>query len=198
MLDYITGILLHLGYWGVFGGMFLQSTFIPFPSEVVMIPAGIAIRDGNMNFAMVLVMAVTGNTLGAMLNYVLAFYLGRPLVLKYGKYVGFTEGKLAQAEKFFAKYGSMSMLLGRLIPVLRQLISLPAGLAKMNFSLFTIFIAIGSALWILMLLLAGYLIGANRELLTQYIFVVGGLCTVGVIIFAYCYYRRRQTKPTNK
>lgn len=196
LFHYFTALLLRLGYAGVLIGMFFQSTFIPFPSEIVMLPAGAAIQSGDMDFVKVLLSAVTGNVLGASFNYIVAMSLGRMLVVKYGRYVGFNQEKLLTVEAFFAHYGAWSMLIGRLVPMLRQFISLPAGLAKMNFIVFALFTALGSAIWIVISVGMGYLLASYPQLLSKYLIVTvsgGILITVSV-----CYVIRRRYGTKSK
>ena len=157
--------------------MFLESSFFPFPSEVVMIPAGYWASKGEMNLWIAIVMGVLGSVAGALFNYYLAVKLGRRLLLKYGHYVFFTNETLEKVEDFFQKHGSFSTLSGRLIPVVRQYVSLPAGLARMNLWLFCLYTAIGAGIWVTILALLGYYFGQNEALLNENLHLV----TLGVI-----------------
>ncbi len=143
--------------------MGLESSFFPFPSEVVMIPAGYLIKKEMFSFFLVVLMGVLGSLAGALLNYYLAYTLGRNFLLRYGKFVFFPPKNLEKMEIFFKKHGEISTFLGRLIPGVRQYISLPAGLAKMNLYKFCFFSALGALVWILILVLFGYYLGMILE-----------------------------------
>ncbi|MBP6497596.1 MAG: DedA family protein [Campylobacteraceae bacterium] len=177
LIDWIVQTVGSLGYVGIFCMMFLESSFFPFPSEVVMIPAGYLASKGEMNLWIAIVMGVLGSVAGALFNYYLAVKLGRRLLLKYGHYVFFTNETLEKVEDFFQKHGSFSTLSGRLIPVVRQYVSLPAGLARMNLWLFCLYTAIGAGIWVTILALLGYYFGQNEALLNENLHLV----TLGVI-----------------
>lgn len=155
--------------WGVlliFIFMTIESSFIPFPSEVVMIPAGfLAIRGelplGNfwLDATLAVLAGVAGSMAGAYINYYLALYLGRGPLYKYGKYFFLDEKTLHRAEEVFLEYGSIATFVCRLLPAIRQLISLPAGLAKMNLAKFTIFTALGAGIWVIILTAIGAWMG---------------------------------------
>jgi len=159
----------HMGYWGIFFLMFLESTFFPFPSEIIMIPAGYLAFKGEMNVYLVVIVGILGSVLGALFNYYLALYFGRKFILKYGKYVFIKEETLDKLEAFFTKHGELSTFNGRLIPGIRQLISLPAGLAKMNVVTFSLYSALGAGIWVIVLVVLGYLLGSNEALISEYL-----------------------------
>jgi len=133
----IVAVVAKMGYPGIVFLMFLESSFFPFPSEVVIVPAGYLASQGQMN--LVIIAGVLGSILGAIFNYFIAVKFGRPVILKYGKYVGFGEGAFGRGESFFRQHGEISTFVGRLIPGIRQYISFPAGLARMNLTRFVIF-----------------------------------------------------------
>ncbi|MCU0576882.1 MAG: DedA family protein, partial [Desulfobacterota bacterium] len=118
----------QFGYTGILILMFLESTFFPVPSEVVIPPAGYLVAKGEMNLALVIICGVAGSILGALFNYILAIYLGRPLLMKYGKYILFPPERFDRVNAFFINHGEISTFTGRLIPGLRHFISFPAGL----------------------------------------------------------------------
>ncbi len=190
IVDFIVNTVGDLGYIGIFVMMFLESTFFPFPSEVVMIPAGYLVYKGEMNMAMVLIAGITGSLAGALFNYYLAIYIGRSIIIKYGKYFFIKESTIIKAEEFFAKHGHISTFSGRLIPAVRQLISFPAGLARMNIVSFSIYTTLGASVWVIILTLLGYYIGDNEALVKEYlstiIYILLGLIVVGGFI----YYKR--------
>ncbi len=183
VIDWIVQVVGSLGYVGIFFMMFLESSFFPFPSEVVMIPAGYLSSKGEMSLVLSILMGISGSLLGALFNYYLAVKLGRVLILKYGHYVFFTPETLAKVEQFFKKHGAFSTLSGRLIPVIRQYISLPAGLARMNVFKFSLYTAIGAGIWVTILALLGYYFGQNEALLKEYLHTIT-FTVLGVIILA--------------
>ena len=154
MFTEIFSVLLdQLSYLNVFLLMTIESTFIPFPSEVVLPPAAYhAHATGEQNVFLLIIVATLGADMGATINYFLAFYLGRPIVYafansKWGHRCLLNEEKVRRSEKFFDDHGVVATLTGRLVPVIRQLISIPAGLAKMNFLKFILYTTIGAGLW---------------------------------------------------
>ena len=146
-------LLDQLSYLNVFLLMTIESTFIPFPSEVVLPPAAYhAHATGEQNVFLLIIVATLGADMGATINYFLAFYLGRPIVYafansKWGHRCLLNEEKVRRSEKFFDDHGVVATLTGRLVPVIRQLISIPAGLAKMNFLKFILYTTIAAGLW---------------------------------------------------
>lgn len=158
-----------LGYIGIFVMMFLESSFFPFPSEVVMIPAGYLAYKGEMNLALAIICGIGGSLAGALFNYYLAIRFGRAFLARYGKYVLVKEQTLEKMEDFFAKHGHISTFSGRLIPAVRQYISLPAGLARMDLLKFSIYTSLGAGIWVAILALLGYYIGHNEVMLKEYL-----------------------------
>lgn len=147
------------GYAGIFIMMFLESSFFPFPSEVAMIPAGYLVYRGEMNMYLALLAGAGGSLAGALFNYYLALYFGRGFLLKYGKYFFFTPKTMDKMDSFFQKHGEISTFLGRLIMGVRQYISLPAGLARMNIIKFSFYTTLGATIWISILAVFGYYVG---------------------------------------
>lgn len=158
-----------MGYWGIFLLMFLESTFFPFPSEIIMIPSGYLAFKGEMSFYLVIFVGILGSVAGALLNYYLAKSFGRAFLLRYGKYFFIKEETLDKLESFFNNHGEVSTFTGRLIPGIRQLISLPAGLARMNIAKFSFYTAIGAGIWVIVLVALGYVVGSNEALISQYL-----------------------------
>jgi len=172
-LNFILGLTAHLGYWGVGLLMTIESSFLPFPSEIVVPPAAYLASQGEMNVFLVVIFGVLGSILGAVINYFLALYFVRFLVYKLAatrlaKLIFITPEKLEKAEKYFLANSNSATFFGRLIPVIRQLVSMPAGFSKMNFGRFVLLTALGSAIWVSILAALGYFLGANQELLHRY------------------------------
>lgn len=190
IVDFIVQTVGALGYWGIFFMMFLESTFFPFPSEVVMIPAGYLVHKGEMNMLMVLFCGIAGSLAGALFNYFLAIYVGRSILIRYGKYFFIKETTIIKAENFFAKHGHISTFSGRLIPAVRQLISFPAGLAKMNLVSFSIYTTLGASIWVVILTLLGYYIGDNEALVKEHLSTIIYALLALVAVGAFIYYKR--------
>lgn len=169
IVDLVVGLVEQWGYIGIFIMMFLESTFFPFPSEVAMIPAGYLAFQGKMNIWLAILAGTTGSLAGAVFNYYLARSMGRPLLVKYGRYVFVKEETIRKLEKFFADHGHISTFTGRLIPGIRQLVSLPAGLSRMNIAEFTTYTTLGAGIWVVILTVVGYYAGAHEELWRAYL-----------------------------
>ena len=152
----------NMGYPGIVGLMFLESSFFPFPSEVVVPPAGYLAARGQMSLMLVILSGIVGSIFGALFNYWVSLRFGRPFFLRYGRYFLVSGKSLDRADRFFADHGHISTFVGRLLPVIRQYISLPAGLARMNIPLFVFYTSLGSGIWVLVLALAGYWLGGNE------------------------------------
>lgn len=193
-VNWLVATVEQMGVIGIFIMTFLESTFMPIPCEVVMIPAGYLIHQGVFEWYILWPISIIGTIAGASFNYLIARYLGRKLFLRYGKYFLMTPEKMAKLEAFFAKHGTFSTFIGRLIPGIRHFISFPAGLAKMELGMFVFTTALGGGLWMGILLLLGYHIGANKELLLAYM----PLIKVSVVLFivlltaVYVWYQRRR------
>lgn len=190
----LVDLIFDWGYLGIFLLMTVESSFIPFPSEIVLVPAGYLASQGQMSLSYIMVSALGGSLLGAFINYYLALTLGRKILQKHGKYFFISESALVKMEEYFDKHGHISTFTGRLIPGIRQLISIPAGLAKMNIIQFSLFTALGAGAWALVLTLLGYFVGENQELIDTYLKEI----TIGVIAFIVVavslYYRYQKRK----
>ncbi|MEA5114955.1 MAG: DedA family protein [Geobacteraceae bacterium] len=199
LIDWLVTTIGAMGYPGVFLLMALESSVIPVPSELVMPPAGYLAQQGEMNIIFAILCGTFGSLVGAYVNYFAARHLGRPLLLKYGKYVWITEAKFAKVESFFLRHGEISTFLGRMLPVVRHLISLPAGLAGMNHLRFSFYTLLGAGIWVTVLTFIGYFIGENRELIMRYshqALVVVALCSA--VIVAVYVRRHRRTHPSRE
>jgi membrane protein DedA with SNARE-associated domain len=183
-----------MGYWGIFLLMFLESTFFPFPSEIIMIPAGYLAYKGEMNVYIVVLVGILGSVAGALFNYYLAMHFGRKFILKYGKYFFIKEETLDKLEAFFIKHGDLSTFNGRLIPGIRQLISLPAGLAKMNIAKFSLYSGLGAGIWVIVLVALGYLLGSNEALISEYLKSATLIALISVVFITIFYVVRNRRR----
>lgn len=183
------------GYLGIFFMTFIESTFLPIPSEFTLIPAGYLISKGTMHVTPVLLASLFGTITGSLLNYTIAYYFGRKLFINYGKYFFIKPGQLHSLELFFNKYGALSTFFGRMLPGIKHFISFPAGLARMNLKLFCIYTLMGSLIWVSFLLYLGHIIGTNEELISKYIkrfnFVIIFVAVAAIIFF---YIKHKQKK----
>ena len=194
IINWIVETVGMLGYAGIVIMMFLESSFVPFPSEVVMIPAGYLAFKGEMNLMIAILCGIVGSLSGALFNYYLAIKIGRPLLIRYGTCVMFNEDTLSRMENFFNRHGHISTFIGRLIPVIRQYISLPAGLANMNLVIFSLYTSLGAGIWVIILALLGYYIGENEVLIKAYLHNIIVVLLLFCIIGATLYYWRYQRK----
>lgn len=193
-VNWLVEMVHHLGYLGIFLMTFVESTFVPIPAEMTMIPAGYLIHQGKMDFIPSLLASVVGTVGGSYLNYWIAKKFGRDLFIRYGKFLMMTPAKLAKLERFFAEHGAISTFTGRLIPGLRHYISFPAGLAKMNLQKFFLYTALGGAIWMAVLLGLGYYIGENEDLVMTYLPMAKGAVLALVAIGAVFYVRRARQR----
>ncbi len=197
ILDWIS----NYGYLGIFFLMALESATLPVPSEIVMPFAGYLVySEGHMSLIGVILAGSIGCTVGSIAAYVVGYYAGRPIILRYGKYILLREKHLVSAERWFAKYGDKATFIARLLPVIRTVISLPAGIAKMNFKKFVLYSFVGSVPWTAMLAYVGFWLGGRwrdvsgvfREL--DILVVLAGLAIV--IWYVVRWRRARQKTPS--
>ncbi len=211
VVDWIVGIVGQWGYPGIVIMMFLESSCFPFPSEVVMIPAGYLsspaylrsadyIAGHEMNVWVAVFMGVIGSWLGALFNYCLALWLGRPLLLKWGKYFFISEKNFEKGERFFQRHGEVSTFTARLIPVVRQYISLPAGLVRMNLARFLFYTGLGAGIWVAVLAWIGYVAGQNRALIEKYsheaTFAAIAFCVAVIAAYVWIHRRRKAARTS--
>ena len=194
-LQWTVDVVDYFDYPGVLVMMMLESTFVPLPSELIMPQAGYLVAQGKMNFGIALGMATIGSVLGGLINYSIAYFLGRPFFMKYGKYVLCPPHKFEKMERFFLTHGEISTFTGRLLLGVRHFISFPAGLAKMNKWHFIFYTALGAGIWSAILETIGYFVGANKELIKKYYHeaTLGTLllCIVVVSVYVWWYRRKR-------
>jgi membrane protein DedA with SNARE-associated domain len=195
-LNWLVEAIGTMGYPGIMALMFVESTFIPLPSELVIPPAGYLIAQGQMSWAGVIASGTIGSVLGALFNYAIAIYLGRPFIMKYGKYFGVSQRHFEKGEVFFLTHGNISTFIGRLILGVRHYISFPAGLCRMNVGKFCFYTAFGAGLWVCVLAYIGYFVGNNREMIMQTsrqwsLYVIGGCA---LLVGGYIAWHRRKAK----
>ncbi len=183
----------QFGYAGIFIMSLLESTFVPIPGEVTMIPAGVLVQQGHMNFFVVVFLATLGALAGSLANYYLAYYLGRRFFYNYGKYFFFTHDKIDKLDKFFSSHGDISTFTGRLLPGVRHFIAFPAGLGHMDLKKFCIYTTLGSGIWMTILTTVGYLIGDNKELVHRYLPYVTAVVVVLVVFGVVFYIKKKRT-----
>ncbi|WP_455497327.1 DedA family protein [Coprobacter sp.] len=199
-LDFIQWCLDHLNYWTITLLMAIESSFIPFPSEIVVPPAAYKAAAGELNIYLVVLFATIGANIGALVNYYLAMWIGRPLIYRFaGSRIGhmclIDKASVVKAEKFFDDNGRISTFVGRLVPAVRQLISIPAGLARMKLSTFLIYTTLGAGLWNIILATIGYYLESivpQEELMGKvaeysqelsWIFIALGILVLGVLVY---------------
>ena len=209
MEEIYTWIAANMDYWVVTLFMAIESSFIPFPSEVVIIPAAyIAINQGTMSIPMIVLAGTVGAIIGALVNYFLALWLGRPIIYK------FADTKLShmllidrdgveKAEKYFAEHGAVGTFVGRLIPVIRQLISIPAGLAKLKMTTFLLFTGLGAAIWNAVLAILGAVLGKSmpEEVLIEKVEQYSGyvkIVLVVIVLIGFAYYVKKVIDANKK
>jgi membrane protein DedA with SNARE-associated domain len=187
----------NLNYFTIVLLMLIESTFLPLPSEVVIPFAAYRAGQGELNVFIVIISGTIGALSGSLINYTLAYYLGRPLVYKFagskiGKIFLLSEEKVRHAEDYFIRNGKTSTFIGRLVPGIRHLISIPAGLAKMNLRDFMFFTLIGAGIWNIILAIIGYYLYSVREQIFPYIGHI--LLGVGVIFVIYLIIKTRKNR----
>ncbi|MBP8959729.1 MAG: DedA family protein [Bacteroidales bacterium] len=190
MQSVISWYISHLNYFTVALLMTIESSFIPFPSEVVIPFAAYKAAQGELNVYFVILSGTVGALTGAFVNYYLALWIGRPLIYKFasstvGRMLFLSEAKVKRAENYFLKNGKSSTFIGRLVPGMRQLISIPAGLAKMNLLDFVIYTSLGAGIWNIILAVVGYFVYDIRDKIFPYvgdILIALGVAFVGYLI----------------
>ncbi len=196
-LNWLVDTIVSMGYPGIMVLMFVESTFIPLPSELVVPPAGYLISQNQMSWTGVIVSGTVGSLLGALFNYAIAVYLGRPFILKYGKYFGITQKHFLKGEVFFLRHGNISTFIGRLILGVRHYISFPAGLCRMNLGKFCLYTTFGAGLWVGVLAYIGYFVGNNKERIMEVskqwsLYIIIG-CLLLVLVYIFWHKRKQKT-----
>ncbi len=198
MLEWLEKLIDTIGYPGIAIAIFLENIFPPIPSEIIMAGAGLSIASGKYHIVGVVVAATIGAVLSAIVFYALGYYGGRPLVEKYGKYLRITKKDLDYTDKWFEKHGISVVFFGRFIPIVRTLVSFPAGIAKEKFGPFLIYTTLGSAIWLTILTIVGWFFGEKIHLFLDYMenfeHITMAVLAVACLGFAYWFYKAKFAK----
>jgi membrane protein DedA with SNARE-associated domain len=195
LAHYITAFIDQVGYASVFILMLMESMVFPVPSEAVMPFAGFLIAEAKFSFPLVILFSTLGSIAGSLLSYWIGSAGGQPFVKRFGKYFLLDESDLAASQRFFNKFGDPTILISRFIPVIRHLISLPAGMSRMNLLKFSLYTIIGAALWNAFLAFCGFHLRRNWEAVMQYSRIIDitvlALIVIGISFFVFKHLRRR-------
>ncbi len=189
ILEIFSYFLNNLNYFSITLLMAIESSFIPFPSELVMIPAGYLAYQGNLNLFLAVICGIVGSIAGALVNYYIGLKLGRNIILKHKKFLFINSKHLEWTEEYFKKHGAKTTFIGRLIPTVRQYISIPAGFAKMDIKEFILYTALGAGIWSLFLALLGYFLGLSLAQsivsIVNYLIlgVIAVVCVIGLVVY---------------
>ena len=196
LTEWIAGVVAALGYPGIFLLMTVEGIITPIPSELILPFAGYLAAQGRFHPALVILVATIGSTLGSTVAYYIGYYAGRPIISRYGRFVGLGDDDLRWAEDWFRKYGAWGNLIGHAIPGVRSFISFPAGIGRMDIRRYVLFTAMGSAIWNTVLVVAGFVllerwivVAETTENVDLYV-VVAAMAG----IFGYIYWRKRRTR----
>jgi membrane protein DedA with SNARE-associated domain len=184
LFNFAVSFLNSTGYAGVFALMVLESATLPVPSEVVLPLAGYLVYQGTMNFWIAVIVASLGSLVGTMIDFAIGYYLGRAVVIRYGRKIRLHESQLLTSERWFAKHGSIVVLVARFIPLIRTLVAFPAGIAKMNVWKFLAYSAVGIFAWDAILVYLGYLAGKDWSTIAQNLYSAFGPIEVIALIAA--------------
>ena len=188
----ITNYIASLGYWGLALGMAIESANIPLPSEVILPFGGYLVSTGKLSFWGAVMAGTIGGTVGSVLSYYAGLLGGRPFLLRYGKYIGITEKKLAFADNWFERYGEATAFFTRLMPVIRTFISLPAGISGMDIKKFTLYTFLGSLPWSILLVYLGVKLGENWDQLKPWFHRMDALVVLGILAVIIYYWHSKK------
>jgi len=193
VLAAVTRFIEALGYWGIGLGMAIESANIPLPSEVILPYGGYLVSKGKLDFFWTVMAGTIGGTVGSIASYLLGLWGGRPLLLRYGRYIGFSYRHLETAERWFMRYGEVTVFVTRLMPVIRTFISLPAGMGRMNFTRFVIYTFLGSLPWSILLVWAGVKLGENWEAIGPWFRRLDVVIVLALAAALFYWWRRKRT-----
>ncbi len=185
MIEWFTEIVKAVGYEGIFILMVFESLGIPIPSEAVVTFAGFLVSENYFDFWNVIVVSTLANLVGSLISYYIGYVYGEPFIIKYGKYIHLNYNHLKLAKYWFGKYGSITVLMGRVTPGIRTYISFPAGIGKMNINKFIIYTFIGSLIWNYFLTFLGIWLGTNWTYISKYMDVTAIIAIVIFIVAAF-------------
>jgi len=199
ILNFIVNFVNEMGYIGIFFAMVLNGSILPVPSEVFITPAGYLASKGSFNFFLVIILGSLGSLCGSLINYFLGYKIGRPFLIKYGKYFRISEKSIEKGELWFKKYGIYAIFLTRFIPTIRQYITVIPGILKMNLTIFSLFCFIGDVFVVSFLTLLGYFFGEYSDVIKPYLdeiyIVFFSLLALSIVIYIfYIIFKRRREK----
>jgi len=194
LVDIFTNIISAGSYYGLTFLMILESMVLPVPSEAIMPFAGFLWYSGEMSFWLIVVSSTIGSVIGSLLSYFIGLYGGRPLLIKYGKFILVKEHHLIKTEKFFNRYGDKTIFISRFVPIIRHLISIPAGASRMNLSKFILYTTLGAGLWNTFLACTGYYLGDNWTLIREYGKKLDIIFILIVLVLTIYYFRKKKSK----
>lgn len=190
----VTAYIASLGYWGVGIMMAIESCNIPLPSEIILPFGGYLVSTGQLKFFPAALAGAAGGTVGSAVSYYIGLFGGRPLLLRYGKYIGLTTERLYKAEGWLNRYGDATVFFSRLLPGIRTFISLPAGAARLKMTPFIIYTFVGSLVWSLFLTYCGYLLGENWEIIRTWFHRLDLVLLAAIILLVAWFFWKRRSK----
>lgn len=190
LAQYITAFIDKTGYISIFVFMVMESTAFPVPSEAIMPFAGFLIAESKLTFTLVIAVSTLGSIVGSLLSYGIGLYGGQPFIERYGRFFLLDHDDLATTERFFKKYGDATIFICRFIPVVRHLISLPAGMARMNLVRFSIYTIIGAGFWNAFLTVCGFYLRKNWEVVMQYSRIVD-IAVLAILVFGIAFFIKK-------
>lgn len=197
LFEYIVAGISAGGYFGVFALMALESMIAPVPSEAVMPFAGYLVLQGKFNFWLALLASSLGSIFGSLLSYYIGVYGGRPFILKFGKYLLLEKEHLEFTERWFNKQGDKTIFISRFIPVVRHLISIPAGIARMPMRKFMVYTFIGASMWNFILLYAGFKLGSQWDKIHEFSKELDIVFVIAVLLFLVYFVQKHHKKRKN-
>lgn len=197
LANFFSNIIYEIGYVGVMVLMAMESMIFPVPSEAVMPFTGFLVYEEKFSWIGIFIFSTLGSIIGSSISYLMGLYGGRAFILKYGKYFLLEKEHLEITEKFFSKYGEITILISRFIPVVRHLISIPAGMARMNFMKFIIFTTIGASAWNMFLAYVGYILKSNWKEIMKYSKVFDLIVILAIFLLS-VYFLYKQFKKSKQ